>query len=455
MGKILLQKYELQKQIGQGAEGKVFLAKDLNLDRCVAIKEKQISKECMQEELRKEAELLREIKHPGLPLVYDLFEEAGSTYLVMEYVEGLSLRKYLEKNGRVKESTAVAWAAELCEILDCLHSLKPAVIYRDLKPENIMITPEGGIRLIDMGAAMRYVCGSVEEALCAGTPGYSPPEQWKENRGRLSWDVYSLGAVLHEMLTGKNPSFPPYERLPLRQYDQGFSRGLEKVISTCTEERPGKRYQSMKQLKQALEGHRRIGMGNRLFFSLGRCAAAGSFLAVFYSIVIPLLNGVKEQDFPFPFLKRPLIFGALFMGLEFLLQKAGKRGFLTAQEKNIWLTDKKFSGLYALLIFLMGALWGMGSFGGCGDPFQKKGMEAVVYAGENEERLWVEMRDDTGRKLLLKEGAVYEPIERVRFEIPTQRLPGGEIRVQLVAEQKGGQVYLSRVFLVNAGQQEE
>lgn len=173
---ILFQKYEIIKQLGQGTEGRVYLARNLHLDRLAAVKER-IRKE---EDPMQEAKLLKELEHPGLPVIYDFFRQGDREYLVMEYVEGITLRDYLQKNGKADFDQAVKWAVELCDVLSYLHERGQAVIYRDLKPENIMIRPDGRIKLIDLGTALYE---SFREGQCidlAGTPGYCPKEQWKE-----------------------------------------------------------------------------------------------------------------------------------------------------------------------------------------------------------------------------------------------------------------------------------
>ena len=142
MSRVLFHKYEVLRTIGSGRTGTVYLVRDLNLNRLAAVKEST------EEFLLAETELLKEVEHPGLPGIYDCFKEEGRTFLVMEYVEGMTLRKYLEKHGRVPERQAVKWAVDLCRILGYLHDRHPAVIYRDLKPENIMIRQDGRLKLM-------------------------------------------------------------------------------------------------------------------------------------------------------------------------------------------------------------------------------------------------------------------------------------------------------------------
>lgn len=432
-GDILFQKYEITRQLGQGTEGKVYLARDLHLDRLAAVKERTRQ----EEEPMHEMQLLKELEHPGLPRVYDFLRQENRDYLVMEYVEGITLRAYLQKNGKVDARQAVEWAVELCDVLSYLHGRGQAVIYRDLKPENIMIRPDGRVKLIDLGTALSESFGEGGNADLAGTPGYCPKEQWKEKRGDRTWDTYALCAVLHEMLTGKDPAKSPLVRLPVREYDRSLPRGLEKVIEKGTCGNNSGRYQTMEELREALLHYERAGWREKFSQCVKRGIVYGLFLAGMGSLFIPLYEGVEKSKIPFPLLCKPMLLVGTAVILEHFFHGRGRnRPYLRRQEKTIWFTEKKFSGLYVVLLFLLGGILG--------------GMmnQNVSYAGEKEETLWVEMRDDLGRKMLLKDGAVYEPKECVRFEIPRDSLPGEKISMQIVAEGEGGNRYVSRVFLI-------
>lgn len=435
MGEILFYKYELVQPIGSGGMSKVYLARDMHLNRFVAVKE---SKEKIPSE---EIELLKELEHQGLPRIYDYFKQEEKIYVVMEYIDGVSLRQYLNKYGVVKEEQAVRWTIELCRILGYLHGRHPAIIYRDLKPENIMIRRDGTLKLIDLGGALQYSCGSKREMLCVGTFGYCPPEQWKETGGDVTWDVYGVGKVLGEMLTGANPSRPPYERLPLGVYNKWYRNALEKIIQTCTKEKAGERYQSMEQLEDALLYYHKTGIWTRIKRGIKRLAVLLTGVYGVICLLLPLSEGVPVNHIPFPYLTRPLIFLLLSWGLHLIFYRMREKGTLYRQEKNIWLTEKKFSGLFGFWLFLLGGAL-MAAFFAM--PLQQ------VHAESEGERLWVEMRDEQGRKMLLKDGCVYAASDCVRFELPADRLPGQELAVQVVAKGEDGSKYCSRIFLIRA-----
>ncbi len=434
MERILVQKYEILRLIGEGGAGKVYLARDRHLNRLVAIKE---SKEKIS---LAEMELLKELEHPGLPGVYDYFKEQESVFLVMEYIEGMTLRQYLNRHKRVSERQAVRWMADLCRILDYMHSRHPAVIYRDLKPENIMIRQDGELKLIDLGGAVRCACGRESLNFHAGTKGYCPREQWKEGRADVSWDIYGLGAVFHEMLTGSNPTKPPYERRFLSEYDKSLPGRLEKIIEHCTGDNGAEKYRCMAQLDEALLNYQEKSLVSGLWLMIRKLVLTVFVLKTSACFCFPLISGISEKQFPFPYLIKPLFFlvVTLFLYLIFFKLKF-KRNFLRRQEKNIWLTGKQFSGLLSLVAILYLGAAGIGLF--CiASP--------AAYAGGELEQLWVEMRDEYGRKMLLKNDSVYITNNCVRFELPADRLPDEEISLQMVAVGEAGKVYSSRIFRI-------
>lgn len=432
MSRVLFYKYELIRTIGSGGSGKVYLARDLHLNRLVAVKE--LLKDASPSELQ----FLQELEHPGLTQIFDFFEEQGASFLVMEYIEGMSLREYLNKHKRVAERQAVKWMIDLCRILGYLHSRHPAIIYRDLKPENIMIRQDGELKLIDLGAAIRYACGRTNETVCAGTPGYCPPEQWKEVRGEKKWDIYSLGILLHEMLTGASPLKPPYERRPLAEYDRSLAGALDKIINRCLSTDPAKQYQSVEQVEEALLNYRKKRIFPEICHLIRKLFLLFCSLFTCSSFLLPLIHGIPYHQFPFPYLEKPLFFLSITLILYLASERKIKNGSMK-QEKNIWLTQKKFRGLFMWFIGMAGTVFISGIF-----AFSMP----VISKGEEQEQLWVEMRDDLGRKMLLKNDAVYITDTAVRFELPADRLPKEEISMQLIAIGEDGSTYVSRIFRV-------
>lgn len=193
-----LGKYRIKKWLGGGAFGDVYLATDTLIDRDFALKVSRLRKKDIQI-LKEEARLLSSLNHPNIVRFYNVDEIDGKLVLVMEYVPGSSLRDLLEK-GRLDVSMAVDIAIKVLEGLKYAHSL--GMIHRDIKPENILIDGES-VKITDFGLARFIKAGSLSASM-AGTPLYMAPEVW---RGEISFlsDIYSVGVVLYESLTGQNP----------------------------------------------------------------------------------------------------------------------------------------------------------------------------------------------------------------------------------------------------------
>ncbi|MCH5251178.1 MAG: serine/threonine protein kinase [Lachnospiraceae bacterium] len=263
-------KYEIKSPIGEGGGGIVYLAWDRHLECSVAIKEEKHPQGAEGTGvLKAEMEFLKTLKHPMLPTVFDYFS-TDKRYLVMEYIKGIGLHKYIEKEGKIQEEQACEWALQLLDLLSYLHNHKPAIIYRDLKPENIIVCPDLKLRVIDFGAAL-YINydGSRQENL-AGTPGYAAPEQLNDygqnadNADERS-DIYTFGATMYHMLTGFNPSLPPYGIRPLRCINPELTSGIERIVLKCTEKEPSKRYQCVEEIKRDIE--RRKYLKKRTYFA--------------------------------------------------------------------------------------------------------------------------------------------------------------------------------------------
>ena len=445
---MLSDKYMLIQPIAEGGMGCVYLALDKHLERRVIVK---VSKEALdntyRESLILEKELLQRLSHPALPAVYDFFEEEGKSYLIMEYVEGTTLSDYMEQYGKVNEQTVVEWGVELAEILSFLHSQNPPIVYRDLKPSNIILQLDGKIRLIDFGTATVYGAGFLKGQLVAGTPGYSAPEQLKAGNNMITCDIYSLGAVLHELVTGISGVKTMETKRPVREYDRGISSRLEQVINICLKEKGEERYQSADRVKEALLFCRRKSVWKRGMEFLYKTLIAGLWIMTFGAFFIPLVQGIPENMVPFPFLYKPLSLlsmAVLFQILSGVIRR--KTHSLIKVEKSILLTEKKFVGWYLILAVI--------SIGSALILHHVADIKQVNAAKEVN-TFWVELRDEKNRKLLLQEGAVYQPKNRIRFDIAKEELPRGILSLRILAIDEEGEVYESRVFLVEGNERTE
>ena len=266
-GAILQNRYEIIKVLGMGGMGAVYLAQDLHfsgIKRMCAVKEMTNSTPDPQvrrlavESFTREANLLAELNHPGIPKIIDFFTESIRSYLVMEFVAGEDLEESLENTeGMLKEDVVLDWGIQICDVLVFLHS--KGIVFRDLKPANIMLRQgsDNKICLIDFGIAKAFEVG--QKGTMIGTEGYSPPEQYRgvaEPRG----DIYALGATLHHLLTKRDPRLEPpftFHEEPVRMLNPAVSEEVSAVIMRSLEYDPDKRYPSAQEFKASLEAAQR------------------------------------------------------------------------------------------------------------------------------------------------------------------------------------------------------
>jgi serine/threonine protein kinase len=221
---LLKGRYHTVNQLGQGGMGSVYKAEDTELgNRLVAVKEMSqrglTEQEAIEatEAFKQEAMMLAALLHPHLPRIYDHFLENGRWYLVMDFIEGQTLEDYLGKQPgqRLPLQEALEYAIQLCSVLDYLHTRQPAIIFRDLKPSNVIRTNDGQLYLVDFGIARHFKPGQARDTVAFGSPGYAAPEQYGKVQTTPAADIYSLGALLHQMLTGNDPSVTPFFFAPL------------------------------------------------------------------------------------------------------------------------------------------------------------------------------------------------------------------------------------------------
>ncbi len=259
INKVIDDKYEILKMIGQGGMSKVYLAMDRRLNKQWAIKEvtkndRDRNNVHVVQSAMAEANMLKRLDHPSLPRIVDIIEDPQRIYVVMDYVEGESLDKVLSMYGAQTQEQVINWAKQLCGVLNYLHSCTPPIIYRDMKPANVVLQPNGNIKLLDFGIAREYKDQKIEDTVSLGTKGYAAPEQFGgKGQTDVRTDIYCLGVTLYHLVTGHNPCEPPYELYPIRQWNPNLSGGLERIIQKCTQLNPEDRYQSSAELLYALE----------------------------------------------------------------------------------------------------------------------------------------------------------------------------------------------------------
>jgi serine/threonine protein kinase len=235
-GVVLQQRYRIERLLGGGGMGMVYLAHDQRLsNRPCALKEMVDHFIDPQQRLEaneyfaREADTLAQLKHPAIPAISDRFDHQNRHYLVMEYVEGRNLEEELaQRGGPLPEGLVIDIARQLCDVLSYLHGLQPPIIYRDLKPSNVMLTGNGRVVLVDFGIARLFK--AQRKGTMIGTLGFAPPEQYQGIADPRS-DLYSLGATLHYVLTGRDPEkFPPFSFPPIRELLSQVSSNLAGAI---------------------------------------------------------------------------------------------------------------------------------------------------------------------------------------------------------------------------------
>jgi serine/threonine protein kinase len=218
-------RYHLIEKLGEGGFGAVYKASDMQRgNQLVAIKEVGLSglaPEAMAEAIdtfHREVDVLARLEHPALPRLHAHIRKQEQWYLVLDFIAGETLEEYQHKapNKRLVLSEVFAIGLQLCDVLEYLHTHQPPIVFRDLKPANIMRSPDGKISLIDFGIARFFKPGQSKDTIPFGSPGYAAPEQYGRSQTTPGADIYSLGAVLHQLLTGKDPSESPLRFARLR-----------------------------------------------------------------------------------------------------------------------------------------------------------------------------------------------------------------------------------------------
>jgi len=263
-GVILGERYEIMSRIGYGGMANVYKAQDRKLNRLVAVK---VMKPEFREDssfvakFQKEAQAAAKLSHPNVVNVYDVGEDRGLQYIVMELIEGITLKNYIAKKGKlsVKEATSIAIQVSLG--LEAAHNV--GIIHRDVKPQNIMISTDGKVKLSDFGIA-KAINSNTITANVMGSVHYSSPEQVRGGYSDAKSDIYSLGITMYEMVTGRVPfdgdttvaiaiKHLQEEIVPPSIYTPDLPYSLEQIILKCTQKNPERRYQNVGELIEDLK----------------------------------------------------------------------------------------------------------------------------------------------------------------------------------------------------------
>ena len=248
--------------VGTGGMSTVYSARDLRFSVVKPVAVKEMINRARDDFLResavsifeREANVLASLQHPAIPKIQDYFTVGSQSYLVMDLVQGRNLESIINQaQGFIPESQVVAWALELCDVLEYLHNQEPQpTVFRDMKPANVMITPENRLVLVDFGIAKVFQTG--QKGTMIGTEGYSPPEQYR-GEATPSVDIYALGATLHHVLTRKDPRIETpftFSERPIREINPNVSIELETIVNTALQYNATDRFMDISAMKAAL-----------------------------------------------------------------------------------------------------------------------------------------------------------------------------------------------------------
>jgi len=265
IGQVVKGKYRIYDEVGAGGFATVYLGRNLETNEIVAIKilSQQFTREARYvERFRREAALAERLKHPNIVRILDHGIENGMHFLVMEYVEGLTLDRIIERKGQLSVEQTVAYAEQICAGLDAAY--RAGVVHRDIKPANIMITPEGTVKIMDFGIArMESMAGLTQSGMFMGTPRYISPEMARGAGADIRSDLYAVGLLMYEMLTGSPPfdAENPWavlrqqiesEAPPVRKIRPDVPQWLEAIISRAIAKDPNRRFQTPGEMLAAL-----------------------------------------------------------------------------------------------------------------------------------------------------------------------------------------------------------
>jgi serine/threonine-protein kinase len=302
-------RYEVVRELGRGSMGVVYEGFDPVIGRTVAIKT-MLTEGLAPEEYRefrarfqREAQAAGVLSHPNIVNVFDYGEDNGILYLIMEYLQGTSLEKLVEGKKVLPIETIIPMCEQVCGALD--HAHERGIVHRDIKPANIMILNNGMVKVTDFGIAKMVSMGMTQAGLVLGTPNYMSPEQVKGRQVDGRSDIFSLGIILYDLVTGEKP-FPGQNittviykiinenPVPPRELDATIHPGLSYVICKALAKSPEERYQTGRELADDLKNYRQLG---------GQAAAPSSATMILNAPPVP--GAVLEQRAAEPIVRHP------------------------------------------------------------------------------------------------------------------------------------------------------
>jgi eukaryotic-like serine/threonine-protein kinase len=264
-GTVLNERYEVIELLGEGGMGAVYKTNDLQLDRVVALKTirpELASSTDILARFKQELILARQITHRNVIRIFDLGDDAGTKFITMEFADGATLRSLLSERGKFEPAEAVEVTRQICLGLEAAHA--EGVIHRDLKPQNIMRSRQGRVVVMDFGLARTLTSSMTQTGALVGTMEYMSPEQALGKEIDARSDVFAIGLIFHELLTGKTPyqadtaiasllMRSQQAAIPASEVDASVPRDLSRIVSRCLERDCSRRYQSASEILKDLD----------------------------------------------------------------------------------------------------------------------------------------------------------------------------------------------------------
>lgn len=401
MDKYINNRYRVEKEIGRGGGGCVYLVYDEKLGKNWAMKE-------IKDHYMREVETLRTIDYPAFPRIVDLLTIRTSSFLIMDYVDGLTLREYIQ-TCRVTEQDIREWGIQIALAFSYLHNLNPPIYYLDCKPDNILISPNNMVHIIDFGST--YVESKYDTfQRISGTCNYAPLEQKNPEINRYSisaqCDIYSLGITLFYALAKTEQVLRDRkERLLVRNFNPAVSFGMNKIIDKCTRISRKQRFHSMeeiltglRQLENITEMERKKHIGIMIWRIIERLITAFGVLEFGQ-----LYQQTKSMTYLF----------MLFVSFAYFFYMIKERKQITYEVKKEIIRGEGKRFLYLLILFIL--------------PNQ-----AFAMAGNKESKLNLVIKDSQNRNILIKDQAVWDVNEDIKLIIPFSELPDGENKITVI-----------------------
>lgn len=408
-------RYLLKEKIGQGGSGSVYLCHDRKLHKDWAAKELAKTADV---ERSMELELLKTVSCNVFPRIVDIVKEEESFYLIMDYIEGVSLKDKM-KQQLLTEADVLPWAIDIAKGILYLHKMTPAILYMDCKPDNIMLTWGGEIRLVDLGSV--YVCWKDKKQRVSGTKFFAPKEQRNSSSENglpdVRSDIYAFGKTLYYLLTGGKKEWRSNGRLRIRDVNPHVSWGLSHIIEKCTMENPEQRYQSMEEVIYQLRHIREIGRWKMGKERLARIISViGKSVAAFMCLVLAYQYEASRNE---------LFLGGFILFLGILLTFCMKKKITMYEiKRDIFCGNgKRILYIFVVIVGLMSVVHTT-SYA----ARQEKDIEKINKEVENSE-LKVVFYDNQGRKILIKDGTSWGLEEDVIIRIPIDEISEEEGKI--------------------------